>query len=68
MPSLEKLSTFQRVVNEQKSVEEINLYVQLYNLSRLKKVNNTVGRVVKQHVKSSRSGTKVNLKSYLRER
>ena len=31
-------------------------------------MNNTVGRIVKQHVKSSTPGTKFKLKSYFRER
>ena len=41
-----KMINSYQVVVEKESEEEINLYVQLYNLSRFKKKSNIAGRVV----------------------
>ena len=41
--------------------------MQLYNLSRLNNESNIVGRIVKEHVKGSRPGTKFMLSTGVKE-
>ena len=48
---IRKITNSYQVVNEMESEEEINLYVQFYDLSRFKKESNIEGRIVKGHVK-----------------
>ena len=65
---IRKFMNCYHVVNQKESEEEINLHVQLYNISRLKNQSNFVGKIVDEHVKDSRPGTKVKLMSNFRAR